>query len=218
LVCNHTSWYVIPEHRGWGAELIATASRNKSLTFTALTPGHGAAQMLQSLGYSELTRRKIAMPPLLQLETLRERAPAIIFDRETIRGLLDLEHQRVFNDHAPYDCLQCFVNTDSACGFLVVKRRFGGNAQLRKLFPTNMNIPYSEILYCSNPALLAQHIERVKQAIMRRQRTVLLVCDEHLLPERPRGLTFEAPAFYKSAYFNATELDKLYSELVLLPI
>jgi fatty-acyl-CoA synthase len=218
LVCNHTSWYVVPEYRGWGADLLATVIRNDSVSFTALTPGPSARPMLEALGYSELTRRKIAMPPLLHFETLRERAPVISFDREAVRGSLDREHQRVFDDHAPYECLQCFVHTDLDCTFLVVKRRVGGNAQIRKLFPTTTRIAYSEILYCSNPPLLARHIERVKQAIMRRQRTLLLVCDECLLPDRPRGLPFEAPAFYKSSQFGATELDKLYSELVLLPI
>src|SRR5215471_8186589 len=36
LVCNHTSWYVVPEYRGWGAELLATATRNDNVSFTAL--------------------------------------------------------------------------------------------------------------------------------------------------------------------------------------
>lgn len=218
LVCNHTSWYVVPEYRGWGAELLAASTLNRNITYTALTPGPGARQMLEALGYSELNRRKIVLPPLPQFDSLRGRAPMISFDRETVRGSLDHEQQRGFDDHAPYDCLQCSVSTERDSAFLVVKRRAGGNARLRKLFPTKMKISYSEILYCSNPGLVARHIEAVKQAIMRRQRTLLIVCDERLFTERPKGLSFEAPAFYRSRCFDPAELDKLYSELVLLPI
>jgi len=170
------------------------------------------------MGYSELDNKKIALPPLLQFDSLRERAPAINFDREIVRQSLDEEHQQIFDDLAPYDCLQLSVSTERDRAFLVVKRRAGGNARLRKLFPTNMKVGYSEILYCSNPRLLERHIERVKQAIMRRQRTVLLVCDERLFTKRPNGLVFEAPALYRSPLFDSNELDKLYSELVLLPI
>jgi fatty-acyl-CoA synthase len=217
LVCNQTSWYVRPEYRSWGAELLATAIQNKNMTFTALTPGAGIRQMLKSMGYSELGMKKIALPPLLQFDSLRERAPMICFDREMVRRSLDEHHQRIFDDHVPYDCLQLSVSTEQECAFLVAKRRAGGNARLRKLFPTNMKIAYSEILYCSNPRLLACHIERVKQAILRRQRTLLLVFDEHLFGEPPKGLPFDVPAFYKSTCFDAAELDKLYSELVLLP-
>ena len=53
---------------------------------------------------------------------------------------------------------------------------------------------------------------------MRQQRTLLLICDERIFTERPKGLLFEAPTLYKSPTFDAAEVDKLYSELVLLPI
>ncbi len=79
-------------------------------------------------------------------------------------------------------------------------------------------IPYSDILYCSDPCLLARHLEWAKLAIMRRQRTFFLFADERVFPVPPRGVPFEALQFYRSPLFEATDLDKLYSELVLLPL
>ena len=218
LVCNLTSWYVVPQYRGWGAALLAAAVRNERVTFTSLTPGPIAKQMFEPMGFARLNGRKLALPPLLHVDTLRERPPVISFNPETVRGSLDDEHRRVFDDHAAYDCLQASLRAGSEQAYLVVKRRAGGTARLNRLFPTNSKLPYSEVLYCSDPRLLARHLERAKLAIMRRQSTLLLVCDEHLFPARPRGVSFEAPTFYKSPLFEAHELDKLYSELALLPV
>ena len=218
FVCNHTSWYVLPQYRGQAAELLADTVRNEQLTFTALTPAPAVTQMLEAMGFAILDRRKIALPPLFHLDTLRQQRPLISFNPEIVRRSLDDEHQRIFDDHAPYDCLQLSLSAGSDHAFLVVKRRRGGGTRLNRLFPANIKIAYSEILYCSNPCMLVRHLERVKQAIMRQQRTLLLICDERIFTERPKGLLFEAPTLYKSPTFDAAEVDKLYSELVLLPI
>jgi fatty-acyl-CoA synthase len=218
ITCNHTSWYVDPKYRGWGAELLAAAVHNNDITFTALTPEPGPRQMLEAVGFSRLDRRKLALPPLLHLHTLRNGAPVISFDPEIVRRLLNHEHQEIFDHHAPYDCLQLSVEAGSEGAFLIVKRRVGGNRRLNRLFPTNAKIAYSEVLYCSSPGVLADHLERIKLAIFRQQHTLLLVCDERMFQEPPKAFSFDAPMLYRSPLFKANELDKLYSEMVLLPV
>jgi acetoacetyl-CoA synthetase len=218
LVCNLTSWYIVPEYRGWGGALFAASVRNEHVTFTTLTPGSIARQMCEAMGFARLNSRKLALPPLLHVNTLRGPAPLISFNSDTVRRSLDDEHRRVFDDHAAYDCLQMSLNAGSEKAFLVVKHRSVGSARLNGLFRTNYKLPCSEILYCSDPLLLARHLERVKLAIMRRQRTFFLICDEQLFPSVPCGIPFEDPTFYRSTLFEAHELDALYSELVLLPI
>lgn len=128
--------------------------------------------------------------------------------------MLTEQQQRVFDDHAPY-CLQIIVREGHEQAYLVVKRRTAGVPAISWLLPSAVRIPYSNILHCSNSRLLVRHLERVKLAIMRHQKTVLLVADADLFPERPRGLTRTAPALYRSSLFRADELDKLYSEFVL---
>jgi acetoacetyl-CoA synthetase len=81
-----------------------------------------------------------------------------------------------------------------------------------------VRIPYSDILHCSAPELLSRHLERVKLAILRRQRTAALVAETGLFPVRPRGLMRSRRTCYRSPQLAAGELDRLYSEIVLLPI
>ena len=77
----------------------------------------------------------------------------------------------------------------------------------------------SDLLYCSAPSLLARHLERVKLAIIWRQRSVALTAEAGLFGAlRPRGKVIRQPMLFRSSILRAHELDKLYSELVLLPI
>lgn len=214
VVCNVSSWYVRPEYRGWGVPLLAAATRDEGLTYTAFTPGPAARASFEALGFAELDSCRIVMPPFLHAETLyRARRPRICFDPDVVRRTLNDRQRRVFDDHAPYDCLQLVVSDGPDHAYLVVKRR---SQQRPRLFPPRGS--YSEILHCSAPHLLARHLERVKLAILRRQRTAVLVADARLFPTRPRGPINEKHTYYRSPLFDAGHIDKLYSELVLLPI
>ncbi|MDH2355112.1 hypothetical protein QCM80_31260 [Bradyrhizobium sp. SSUT112] len=79
-------------------------------------------------------------------------------------------------------------------------------------------IPYSDILHCSAPELLARHLEHIKLAILWRQRTAALVADARLFPVKPRGVLLPMPTCYRSRLPAPDNLDTLYSEIVLLPI
>ena len=162
------------------------------------------------------------MPPMLQAETLfGPSRPVIDFDPVTVRERLTGQQRQIFDDHAPYDCLQLTVSDGSDHAYLVVKRRthrlntsrLGG---LAGVLP--VRIPYSDILHCSAPELLSRHLERVKLAILRRQRTAALVAETGLFPVRPRGLMRSLRTCYRSPQLAAGDLDRLYSEIVLLPI
>jgi acetoacetyl-CoA synthetase len=212
LVCNLTSLYVLLEYRGWGAALLARAVRDKDITITALTPAPIVRHMLEAMHFATLSTRKIALPPLYHIGTLRQPRPLISFDPEIVRRSLDDDHRRIFDDHVGSDCLQLVLRAGSEHAFLVVKRNVKRAARLM-----GVNIPYSDILYCSEPRLLARHLEWAKLAIMRRQRTLFLFADERIFPVQPRGVAFEDLQFYRSPQFDAADLDKLYSELVLLP-
>ena len=64
------------------------------------------------------------MPPLLQAETLfAPNRPVISFDPAAVRERLTSQQRQIFDDHAPYDCLQLTVSDGSDHAFLVVKRR-----------------------------------------------------------------------------------------------
>lgn len=217
LVCNFSSWYVRPEHRGWAVALLAAATRSAGLTYTSFTPSPTARQAFGAMRFVELDTRRIFMPPLWHAETLRGTGPLIHFDPGLVRGALNGRQRRVFDDHAPYDCLQLVVSDGPDYAYLVVKRRAQRPLRrLKWLFPAK--VPYSEILHCSSPELLERHLERVKLAVLRKQKTVALVADARLWPARPRGLPIATHACYRSSLINAGDIDKLYSEFVLLPL
>lgn len=212
LVCNLTSWCVLPEYRGWSIALVMAALRDRSMSYTCLTPAPLAVQVLKRFGLAPLETRKIAMPPFLHAHTLRADAQ-IISDPDRIRDLLDDEQRQIFDDHAPYGCLQLVLSDQAVSAYFVVKRR------------AKRGLPISELLYCSAPDLLTRHLERVKLTVLRRQCTLALVADARFFPaSRPLGIPFrhpfkrQTPTVFCSPIFGAGELDNLYSELVLLPI
>lgn len=222
LVCNLSSWCVHAKYRGWGIRLLAAVLQDKSLTYTAFTPGPISWSALLAQRFAPLESHRIVMPPLLQAETLFVRnRPVISLDPAAVRARLTSEQRQIFDDHAQFDCLQLTVSDGADHAFLVVKRRVhrlnGGRlGGLGKVLP--VRIPYSDILHCSAPELLSRHLERVKLAILRRQRTAALVAEARLFAVRPRGMMLPLRTCFRSSLLAAGELDRLYSEIVLLPI
>jgi acetoacetyl-CoA synthetase len=219
LVCNLSSWVVEAQYGGWGLALLAAALQGESLTYTSFTPGPTAWAALMAEGFTSLDSHMIVMPPLLQAETLfAPNRPIVSFDPAGVRARLTSQQRQIFDDHAPYDCLQLAISDGSDLAYLVVKRRVHRLARrlggLGKVLP--VRIPYSDILYCSAPELLSRHLERVKLAILLRQRTAVLVADARLFPVRPRGVLRPRITCYRSASIAAD--DRLYSEIVLLPL
>jgi len=77
----------------------------------------------------------------------------------------------------------------------------------------------SEILYCSDSALLARTFERVKLHMLRRDRAAAVVADARILGENaPRGLRVKRKACFRSSQVSPAEVDNLYSEYALLPM
>ncbi len=218
IVCNLSSWYIHPEYRGWGTALLASAMRDEGMTYTALTPGPTSQLVFKGLRLAPLIERRIVMPPFLHAETLRGPRPIISFKPAIVRQWLDERQRAIFDDHAAYDCLQLILSAGSERAYIVVKRRAMSLRRLHRLVPAVAKFPYSEILYCSAPSLLARYLEPVKLRILHRQRTLALVADERLFPVRPRGVPKRDYALYRSPLPEARDLDRLYSELVLLPI
>ena len=210
VTCNFTSWYILPKYRGWGPMLLAAALRDHDVCYTNLTPSPTSARMCEAMGFRHLESKTIIFPPLLHLDTLLAPGVEIIFDLDSIRSLLNDEQRPIFEDHLAYECLQLVLRERAECTYLVVKRRH-----------TKRGLALSELFYCSAPHILVRHLERAKLAILRRQRTVGLMADMRLFQAPvPRGIWIrqQPPALFRSSLLKPEEVDKLYSELVLLPI
>ena len=213
IVCNFSSYCVAPAYRGrgLGATLVAAAVRDEGITYTSHTPAPVTQLVLEALGFAILERHLLLFPPGLNAETLwRSRVDIDVNDR-TVRASLGQAERRIYDDHAPYDCLHMTARDAGGTAYLVVKRRVG-------LVAWAAGIPFSQILYCSAPDVLARNLERIKLAIMWQQKTFGIAMNERLFPKAPRAIRQEAIAQYRSPGFTPNELDLLYSEFVLLDI
>jgi acetoacetyl-CoA synthetase len=219
LVCNLTSWFVRPDYRGWGAPLLAAAVRDDNVSYIALTPAPVAHRILRRIGFASINRSRMVFPPLFHISTLLRHGPAITFDPERIVHFLNTQQRRIFDDHSPYGCLHAVLSEGGEFCYLVAKRRVSARAPLGRAFPIAIHFPYSELLYCSAPDIVARHMERTKLAILYRQRTAALVAEQHIFPKSSlAGIALDGHCLYRSSVFDLRKFDHLYSELVLLPL
>jgi acetoacetyl-CoA synthetase len=154
----------------------------------------------------------LLFPPGHNAKTLWRSRVDIDVNDQTVRASLGQAERRIYDDHAPYDCLHMTARDAGGTAYLVVKSR----RRLRRV--RSAGIPFSQILYCSAPDVLARNLERIKLAIMRQQKTFGIAMNERLFPTAPRAIRREEIAQYRSPVFTPNELDLLYSEFVLLDL
>ena len=218
IVCNYSSYYVAPAYRGRGLAqtLVAASARDERITYISHTPAPPTRRALESLGFAILDRGVLLFPPGLNAETLWQSRVAIDVNDRTVRASLGQAERRIYDDHASYDCLHMTARDAGGTAYLVVKRRLV-KRRVRRLAWT-AKVPFSQIMYCSAPDVLARNLERIKLAIMWQQKTFGIAMNERFLPKAPRAIRQEAIAQYRSPVFTPNELDLLYSEFVLLDI
>jgi acetoacetyl-CoA synthetase len=215
IVCNFSGFYIAPAYRGrgLGATLVAAAVRDERITYTSVTPAPVTQRILETLGFAILERHVLLFPPGLNAETLWQSRVDIDVNDRTVRASLGQAERRIYDDHASYDCLHMTARDAGGTAYLVIKRR---RHRVRWAWPAR--IPFSHILYCSAPDVLARNLERIKLAIMWQQKTFCIAMNERLFPEAPRAIRKKDIAQYLSPGFTPNELDLLYSEFVLLDI
>ena len=213
IVCNYSGFYIAPAYRGRGLAktLVAATMRDERITYTTLTPAPVTQRVVEALGFAILDRHVLLFPPGLNAETLWQSRVDIDVNDQTVRASLGQAERRIYDDHAPYDCLHMTARDAGGTAYLVVKRR------LRRV-AWSAGIPFSQILYCSAPDVLARSLERIKLAIMWQQKTFGIATNERLFPKAPRAKRQAAIAQYRSPAFTPNELDLLYTEFVLLDI
>jgi len=214
IFCNFSGFYIAPAYRGRGLAktLVAAAVRDERITYTTLTPAPVTQRVMKALGFAILDRRMLLFPPGLNAETLWRSRVDIDVNARTVRASLGQAERRIYDDHASYGCLHMTARDAGGTAYLVVKVR----RRLRRL--RSAGIPFSQILYCSAPDVLARNLERIKLAIMWQQKTVGVAMNERLFPKAPRAIRREDIAQYRSPGFTPNELDLLYSEFVLLDL
>jgi acetoacetyl-CoA synthetase len=209
-VCNLSSWFVQDAYRGWGSYLLWAATRRTDTIYTSITPTRETQSMLKTLRYRTLDRQRFFLP-LLNPGTFRLGRLTIETDPARIRPHLGESDRTILDDHASCDLLHMLAGDDRGSTYLIAKRR------LLSLTRT-LRVPTSELLYCSDADLLTRNLERLKIAILWRQRSLLLAAHEGYVPDHIRSARRAHGERYASASEAELENYLLYSELALLPV
>ncbi|HVJ29593.1 MAG TPA: hypothetical protein VNA66_04725 [Gammaproteobacteria bacterium] len=204
--CNVSSWAVLPEQRACALLLVREVLNRRECAITNLSPSPEAQAFFLRTGFQPLDDAKVVWLPFANPTTLRC-APGTRVEDDPVRlhELLDERGRRIVADHL-------------RCRHLVVEQR-GALSHVVRIVRRKRGIRVSEILYCSDSALLARTFERVKLHILRCDRAAALVADRRILGENaPRGLRVKRKACFRSSQVTPADVDNLYSEYALLPM
>src|SRR5262245_21544712 len=204
--CNVSSWAVLPAQRACALLLVREVLNRRECAITNLSPSAEAQAFFLRTGFQPLDDAKLGWLPLANPTTLRGPPGSRVEDDPArVRELLDERGRRILADHP-------------RCSHLVVEQG-GAVSHVVSIVRRKRGIRVSEILYCSDSALLARTFERVKLHVLRRDRAAVLVADARILGESsPRGLRVKRKACFRSSQVSPADVDNLYSEYALLPI
>ena len=204
--CNVSSWAVLPEQRACALLLVREVLNRRECAITNLSPSPEAQAFFLRTGFQPLDDAKLVWLPFANLRSLRGAARTRVEDDPArMRELLDERGRRILADHP-------------RCRHVVVERS-GAVSHVVSIVGRKRGLRVSEILYCSDSALLARTFERVKLHMLRRDRAAALVADARILGENaPRGLRVKRKACFRSSQVSPADVDNLYSEYALLPM
>jgi acetoacetyl-CoA synthetase len=205
LFCNLSSWHVEEKFRNLSLALVGRLLTQRDCTFTTFSPSARVIEVLKFFKFQVLDPEKMVFAPVSGLIGLLRRPRARIFWGKDLPGRLTESERRIFEDHRSYRCGQFVIEQGGdRCYFVTVRRGHGARA-------------FADVLYASNPDLLADSIGCTHVPIGLTHRTVLTGIDRRLLRSRPagaygyRGLR---PLMFRSDTVGAHDIDTLYSELI----
>ena len=189
---------------------------------TAFSANRAAARLLEGLGFQRISERRIVFRPGASLRTLLAGGARIFHDADRILPHLNDEHRQILRDHLPWGCGHHLIVAGDRYCYIVTKRCRLLRSVLLGNWPTaHIRKQYfhaSEILFLSDPELAFRHWERLKWGILVRDRTLALAADELILgPGAPQGHPIPRPVHAYGLKVEPRLIDKLYSELILLP-
>jgi hypothetical protein len=208
--CNVTSWVVKKSHRSSGGlQLLLPMMALKDHTILNLSPTPFTRAVFQRMGFRDLERRLLMIPPLVP--QIPARGYRLVKDHATIARLLTGEDRQVFDDHRRYSCTHLLFAGSHDYSYVVA-----GKTKLRR-FPTSF------VYYRSNAALFRRLAGAMQLALLGCHRTLFSVVDARLCADAPlrgcRTYTLHQPRLYRPATTSTRrreDIDTLYSELVLL--
>lgn len=208
-LCNLTTWVVKPQYRGHSISLMMPVIRMKEHIITDLSASDGVVELSKRLGFRVLDDAVKVLLPQAPSST------ASIFTEEDISNLpLPSAERTIFQDHRGYaNCHQIVLQAgENYCHIIYTVNR-------------EAELSYSHIQYINNLASFEQYQTAIRQRIIQDSQLPLIVIDSRLVASIKLPFSYHlplsSPRIYRPAQSQTVPLDKsqidnLYSELVLL--
>ncbi|WP_299413095.1 GNAT family N-acetyltransferase [uncultured Sulfitobacter sp.] len=198
---NLTSWYVLKTHRGMGLgeALMHKAMADPEVTSTNLTSARAALPLVDRIGFKVLDAQR---------RVWRSTEGNVLphsFD-PLAEAVMNPADTQVLRDHADLNLRPVVIETPDGPLTLVLSVK-----QKRDEYVTH------EVLYVGQPDLLARYAQAVADTLLPYQAAVLSV-DSRLIKDAQNGVVedIEVPRFYKGTSMYPSEIDHMYSEIVLM--
>lgn len=204
--CNMTSWIVEPEARSASVAMLVEMLKLRDHTITNFTPSDTVARLLTAMRFSEImrTQRVVFAAPTIGAKP----GISVMTDVGAIRNRIRPADRTILDDHNGFDCLHSLIDSGREYSYLVLKRL------------VRRRLPLLRPHYVSNPSLFRATLGRVRARLCLPAMAAGLLVDEKYL--NGVEISFSTPVsadarwFVRSEAVIPSEIDTIYSELVLL--
>lgn len=206
--CNLTSWIVKPEHRNKSLYLLFPLLKLADYTFTNLTAQEHVATIHRELGFTDMGSGAQILLPLGRFSLGAPNKPLIIFDPERIKHRLQGDDILIFDDHISFKCRHILLEASNDYCYLIASKLI------------KKRVPILYVHYISNLPLFLKLIHKVVFRMLCYFKAVGLLIEDRFLQGENLGwaIKYSLPQFklFKSPSLQATNIDNLYSERILL--
>ncbi len=198
---NLTSWYVLKTHRGMGLgeKLMHAAMADPKVTSTNLTSAKAALPLVDRIGFKVLDSHRFVWRQQGTTQLPITLSPLADGDLNAVDAL-------VLTNHEGLDLQPMAIETPDGPITLVISAK-----QKVDEYVTH------EAVYVGQPELLAKHGRAIADTLLPESRAVLSVDSRLAKGANPDTIEqIEVSRFYKGTSMLPSEIDHMYSEIVLM--
>jgi hypothetical protein len=205
-LCNLTSWIVDDEYKNYSMQLLFEILKMKDVTITNLTPSVEASEIFTKFGYEELESSYLAIFPKLKLPCNQN--INIHSENCEIKNLLSIEEQTIIEDHKITELISFVIELNESTILII------GNFTSRK------KMKFFQIHYVSNYHVFEEVLDASINKICLHLKCFGLLIDSRFIQNKTKSnikiFNYSVPRLFKSNQLSKSQIDSLYSELVLL--
>ncbi|MZH13718.1 MAG: hypothetical protein F3742_02965 [Nitrospinae bacterium] len=202
--CSLTSWVVEDEYRSQSILLFLPGLKLREVTLTIFTASKLTFDVTKKLGFSELETHLRIIPPWPSFKSGQK----LVINEKEIQDALPPDERQLVLDHSHLSCRNFLIRSKNGNCLLIVTRT------LRK------NFPFAHVHYLSNRRVFLESLDAIKSKLCMEMRTVSILVEERYLEGTPFAFSskYALPqaTLYKSDVLDVSDIDSLYSELVVL--